>query len=260
MSAALLAGAGATLGRALLAIAAVLTGQLSIGWSNDWIDAGRDRSVGRWGKPVVSGAVSEGLLRSASLAAATVCAVLSFATGLRPGAVHVVAVAVAWAYNLRLMDSVWSWLPYAVSFGLLPAFLVMTLPGAPLPAAWSVGCAALLGAGAHVANVLPDLEDDAATGVRGLPHALGRRRSGVLAPALLVAGVVVGVLGTFHSPGGLPALGVLGVGAVAVVLAVDAGVVALTRPQSRTPFGLSMTVAGLCVVLLAGSGRAILGG
>src|SRR3712207_7375206 len=33
-----------------------------------------------------------------------------------------------------------------------------------------------LGVGAHLLNVLPDLEDDAATGVRGLPHVLGPRR------------------------------------------------------------------------------------
>ncbi len=263
MSAALLLGAGSGWAGALLATAAVLTGQLSIGWSNDWLDARRDRSAARWAKPVVSGAVTERLLRSASFAAATACLLLSLATGLRPGAVHVVAVAFAWAYNLRLKDSLWSWLPYAVSFGLLPLFLVMTLPGAPVAAPWAVGCAALLGAGAHVANVLPDLEDDAATGVRGLPHVLGRRVAGIVAPVVLVAGVAVGVLGTLHAPGGLPALGVLGVlgvAAVAAVLAVDAGVVALTRPRSRAPFGLSMAVAALCVVLLVGSGRAILGG
>jgi 4-hydroxybenzoate polyprenyltransferase len=160
---------------------------------------------------------------------------------------------------VRLKDSVWSWLPYAVSFGLLPVFLVLTVPGAA-PAWWVVGCAALLGTGAHVANVLPDLEDDAATGVRGLPHRLGRRVSGVLAPVLLVGGVAAAVLGTLHAHGGLPALGVLGVAVVAAVLAVDAGVVALARPQSRTPFSLSMAVAVLCVLLVVGSAGAMVAG
>jgi 4-hydroxybenzoate polyprenyltransferase len=260
ISAVLLAGVGATWSRGLLATAAVLTGQLSIGWSNDWLDAYRDAAVRRFDKPVVSGAVTARMLRSASWVAAAGCVVLSLATGLRPGLVHLVAVAVAWAYNARLKDSVWSWLPYAVSFGLLPVFLVLTLPGSPGPALWAVGCAALLGVGAHVANVLPDLEDDAATGVRGLPHRLGRRASGVVAPMLLVGGVAVAVVGTVHEPGGLPALGVLGIGAIAGVLAVDAGAVALARPLSRTPFALSTAVAGLCVVLLIGSGRALLAG
>ncbi|WP_372594344.1 UbiA family prenyltransferase [Actinotalea sp.] len=257
LSAALLLGTGATARTALLATAAVLTGQLSIGWSNDWLDAGRDATAVRRDKPSVRGVVSVALLRAVAVVAAVLCVALSLATGVRPGLVHLVAVAVAWAYNLRLKDSVWSWAPYAVSFGLLPVFLVMTLPGQPLAAAWAVGCAAFLGTGAHVANVLPDLEDDAATGVRGLPHRIGRRRSGQLAPALLVVGVAFGVLGTLHAPGGLPALGVIGVGAVAAVLAVDAGVLAVTRPRSRAPFGLSMTVAGLCVLLLVFSGSSL---
>ena len=54
---------------------------------------------------------------------------------------------------------------------------------------------ALLGVGAHLVNVLPDLADDAATGVRGLPHRLGARRSSVLAAAVLVGATVVIVVG-----------------------------------------------------------------
>ena len=34
---------------------AVLAGQLSTGWSNDWFDAGRDTAVGRTDKPIVAG-------------------------------------------------------------------------------------------------------------------------------------------------------------------------------------------------------------
>ena len=258
LSAVLLLGAGAPGGTVLLATSAVLAGQLSIGWSNDAIDALRDAAVARRDKPTVTGAVSAPLLRTAAVAAAALCVVLSLATGVRPGLVHLLAVAVAWAYNAWAKDTVLSWLPYAVSFGLLPVFLVLALPGQPLAAAWVVGCAAFLGMGAHVANVLPDLEDDAATGVRGLPHRIGRRRAGLLAPALLAVGVVLGVLGTVDAPGGLPAVGVLAVGVVALVLAVDAGVLAVTRPRSRAPFGMSMTVAGLCVLLLATSGSALL--
>ena len=34
---------------------------------------------------------------------------------------------------------------------------------------WAVAAGACLGVAAHLANVLPDLADDASTGVRGLP-------------------------------------------------------------------------------------------
>jgi len=249
------AGAGARPGPAALATSAVLSGQLSVGWSNDWIDATRDLAVGRPDKPVVTGDLTVALLRTAAIAALVLCAVLSVATGWVAGAVHLVAVASAWAYNLRLKDSVWSPLPYAVSFGLLPVFLIRTLPGQPMAAGWVVASAALLGAGAHVANVLPDLEDDARTGVRGLPHRWGRARSSVVAPAVLLGAVAVAVLGPEGSATG-PAVSV---GAVAAALAVGAGVVARTRPRSRAPFGLSMAVAALCVVLLVAAGPATVG-
>ena len=57
------AGVGRRRGRSLVC-AAVLAGQASIGWSNDWLDADRDRAVARADKPVVQGAVAPGLLRS----------------------------------------------------------------------------------------------------------------------------------------------------------------------------------------------------
>ena len=46
---------GTPLARGLLVTAAVLAGQLSIGWSNDLIDARRDRAVGRTDKPLAVG-------------------------------------------------------------------------------------------------------------------------------------------------------------------------------------------------------------
>ena len=45
---------------------------------------------------------------------------------------------------------------------------------------------ALLGVGAHLVNALPDLADDEATGVRGLPHRLGPRWTPPVATAVLV--------------------------------------------------------------------------
>ena len=47
----------------------------------------------------------------------------------------------------------------------------------------------------HLTNVLPDLEDDAATGVRGLPHRLGPRASAVVAAVALIVGAVAVLLG-----------------------------------------------------------------
>ncbi|WP_123814297.1 UbiA family prenyltransferase [Myceligenerans xiligouense] len=223
------------------------TGQLSIGWSNDWIDAARDVAVGRTDKPVVAGLVTAPALRAAAVGALAVCVAVSLALGLVPAMVHLAAVGGGWAYNARLKATVWSWLPYALSFGLLMVFVVLAAPGTRVPAGWAVAAAALLGVGAHVANTLPDLEDDASTGVRGMPHRLGRRVAGVLAPCLLVCAAVVVVVGPAGAPGPVAWTG----GAVAVGLALAAGAMAVARPRSRAPFGLGMAVAVVCVALLA---------
>ena len=243
------AGVGSGPGPTVLVTAAVLTGQLSVGWSNDWLDARRDVAVQRTDKPVVAGLVTTRQVHAAALVAAGLCVVLSLATGIVAGLVHLVAVASAWSYNAWLKSTVWSWAPYAVSFGLLPLFVVLAGPGRAA-APWAMTATALLGVGAHVANTLPDLEDDRATGIRGLPHRLGRTRASVLAPTVLVAAVAVVVLG----PPGPPSVAAWVGGAVAVALAVSAGVVAVRRTASRLPFALSMAVAAVCAVLLVLAG------
>jgi 4-hydroxybenzoate polyprenyltransferase len=252
-AAALAAGVGSPPLTVAGVLAAVLAGQLSVGWSNDWIDAGRDVVVGRTDKPVATGAVAVGTVRRAALAAGAACVVLSFALGWRAGLTHVAAVVVAWAYNARLKSTPWSWVPYAVSFALLACVVTLALPDADVPPPWAVTAAGLLGVGAHLANVLPDLEDDLATGVRGIGHRLGRTRTGLLAPVVLVAATGLVVAGPDGSPG---AAGWVGA-ALATVLAVTAVVVALRRTRSRVPFTAAIGVAAVDVVLLVGSSGAL---
>src|SRR6478609_10157167 len=66
---AMAAGADAPARTTGLVGAAVLAGQLSIGWSNDWIDADRDAAVGRTDKPVGAGRVSRVAIRNAAFIA-----------------------------------------------------------------------------------------------------------------------------------------------------------------------------------------------
>jgi 4-hydroxybenzoate polyprenyltransferase len=235
-----------------LIAAAVLTGQMSVGWSNDWIDAGRDLAVGRLDKPIVAGLVPAHVVRGAALIAAALCVPLSLATGWRAGSVHLVAVAAAWVYNVGFKSTWWSWAPYALSFGLLPAFVALALPGHPRAAWWVVCAAALLGVGAHLANVMPDLEDDRSTGVHGLPHRLGRAWSSLLAPVALLAASALIVLGPAGPPAAASGAGLVAAGAVAV----SGAVVSLTRRKSRLPFYLTIAVAAIDVVLLVSAGGA----
>ena len=225
-------------GRAALVVAAVLAGQLSVGWSNDLADLGRDRTAGRSDKPLATGEVPVSLVRACCAIAVLACVVLSLSLGVLPGLIHLGCVASAWAYNLGLKATAWSWLPYAVSFGGLTAVVTYADGDAP-PWWWPVG-AALLGVGAHLLNVLPDLDDDAATGVRGLPHRLGPRWIAPVAAAVLVAATAVVLVGAS------PATAVWASSTV-VVLVLAAVVV---TGSGRRPFAAAVAIALVDATLL----------
>jgi 4-hydroxybenzoate polyprenyltransferase len=244
--------AGVPGGRAALLCAAVLAGQASIGWSNDWLDADRDRAVARADKPVVQGAVAPALLRTLALGSAAVAVVLSMMLGVVPGLLLLVLVASGWAYNAGLKRTAVSVLPYVTGFGALPAGVVAAAPGAPAAPWWLVTAGAALGAAAHLANVAPDLEDDLATGVRGLPHRLGARAAAVTGAAVLGAASLVLVLG----PDGPPT--VTGwAGLALAVPAVVAAALAGTTRYRRLAFPAVMLLTVLDVLLLLAGGAAV---
>ncbi len=170
----------------LLVAGAVLTGQLSVGWLNDVMDRRRDAQVGRQDKPVALGWVAPDTVTFAIACAVLLVVPLSVANGTVAGIAHLLAVASAWLYDLGVKRTVLSWLPYAVSFGLLPAFLSYGglgggMHGGP-PTVTMTVLAALLGIGIHFLNVLPDLVEDKQTGVRHLPLRIALR---IGAPRLL---------------------------------------------------------------------------
>lgn len=246
--------AGLSAGRTALLTAAVLAGQLSVGWCNDYLDAPRDIAAGRPEKPIVAGLVSARAVGwSAGLALAT-CVALSLALGVRPGLVHLAAVGSAWSYNGWLKFTAVSFLPYLVSFALVPAVLVAAaLPGAPPPRAAVVLAAGLLGTSAHFANTVRDEAADALTGVRGLPQRIGVRASIAVSAGLVV--VVASML--------LPLAGgsVLSVGCL--LGAATLGGACLLRSVSRhaagtaLAFRLNLAAAGLVVAGFVASGSAL---
>ena len=116
-------------------------------------------------------------------------------------------------------------LPFIVSFGLLPSLVTLSADPPSVAAGWAWIAGAALGVAVHLTNVLPDLEDDAATGVRGLPHRLGGRVSAVLAAIALVIGAVAVLLGP------VPEAGLTVVGVVIFVGVVG---IAVAGPRART--------------------------
>lgn len=239
----LAAGLGHDLRSGAVVTAAVAAGQLGIGWSNDLIDATRDRQVGRRDKPLARGDLTGRSVRIAAAAALVAAVALSLACGARSALVHLLlVVGSGLLYNVGLKSTAWSFAPYAVAFGSLPAVVELARPDPALPPVWVVVTGALLGVGSHLLNALPDLAADAATGVSGLPHRLGARRVRLLAPVLLVAASAMTVFGP-GAPVPSWAWAVM-VGALAL------GVVAATR-HGRVPFVAAVCIAALDVVALA---------
>jgi 4-hydroxybenzoate polyprenyltransferase len=253
---ALSASAGRSAWGCVAVAAAVLSGQLSVGWCNDYVDRERDAIAGRRDKPVALGTVSPTLVRDAAAVSVIAVIPLSLLSGWRATIVHCVAVAMAWAYDLRLKSTVVSVLPYTIAFGLLPVFVVLGLPGAPAPPWWAPLAGALLGTGAHFANTLPDLDDDLATGVRGLPQRLGPEISRRLSAGFLLAASVVLAFGP-GLPDSAAAAALVIVALAAAAALVVAGTVLGRRPGSRAPFRATMLVAVVDVVLLIARGRAL---
>lgn len=237
-------GVGLPVGILVLLGAAVLTGQLSVGWSNDAVDAERDAGVGRTDKPAATGAVGRAVLWRAAGTAAVTTVVLSLTLGMAAGAALLLLPAAGWAYNLGLKGTWWSGAAYAVGFAGLPAGVFLAA-GSGVPG-WAPVAGALVGLGAHVANVLPDLADDEATGVRGLPHRLGVRPSAVLLAVSLGAASVLAALG----PPGAPGTARLVAAGVAVLTGVVLAAAVARRPDSRAVFPAVLVLAVLTVVLV----------
>ena len=228
--------------------AMMLANQLSIGWSNDAVDAQRDLDAQRRDKPVVRGDVRARTLLTLAIIAAVVAVGLSVVLGPALVAVHLVALASGWAYNLGLKRTLAATVCYVVGFGLIPLMVTLAREVPAAAAWWAVAMAALLGLAAHFANVLPDLDDDRRHGMRSLPHRFGARPAGVVALAALTITGLLGVLG----PSEIAPLSALGALATAGLLV--AGVVVIVRaPQSRALFRIIMAAAVAAVVTLAGA-------
>jgi 4-hydroxybenzoate polyprenyltransferase len=237
---------GAGLGtRTLIVAVAVGSGQLSIGWSNDWLDWRRDQAAGRRDKPVAQHRISPRAVMASAVAAVAVCVVASLALSIAAGLVHLIGVAAGWFYNARAKHTWYSVAPWALAFGLLPTVVTLTAPLGRWPAWWMLVAGAALGSGAHFANAIPDLEHDRATGVSGLPHRLGRRRSLFAALGLVAVGIAVVAASTTSAV----------LGGVAALLLVAVAVVA-ARGRDRLAFrGVVVLLLLLAVSVVVGGTR-----
>lgn len=169
----------------VLVFVAIAAGQASIGWVNDYLDYEVDDSLNRRQKPLVRDASLRRELKRPIVFSLLVMVSFSLmAAGWIGGFAHIFAVASAQLYNLYLARTIWSWLPYAVSFGLLTVFVAQASDSSTWPT-WQVAVIAIcVGVIAHIFNALPDLQIDKKSNLGGLVVTLEKTRS------LAVAGVL----------------------------------------------------------------------
>jgi 4-hydroxybenzoate polyprenyltransferase len=239
---------GADAWRIALLTVAMLLGQLSVGWSNDWLDVGVDRAARRTDKPAADGRIGAGRLRTAAFLTLVPGLLLPLPASLPAALLHALFIASAWAYNLGLKRTPASVVPYMVSFGSLPALATLLRVPPTWPPIWATAAGTALGIAAHFANVVPDVAADRADGSRGLPQLLGARVSGAVAAVVVVTAAALVGLGARPSPVGLAALALAATSAVV-------GLAAALRPRpGRAPFRAVMAAALLLVVALLAAG------
>lgn len=154
--------------------------QAAIGAANDIFDRELDARTKPW-KPLVAGLVPPAAAAALAVCLAVTGVALAATLGAAGFGLALLGLACGLAYDVRLKRSWLSAIPYMVGIPVLPLWVWATL-GRWQTALWLLlPLGALIGLALHLANTLPDIDDDAAHGVRGLAHHLGVRWSMFLA-------------------------------------------------------------------------------
>lgn len=176
-------------GPSLLIALAFFSGQLIVGWSNDLFDYADDLSHKRMKKPLVAGLITDRLLKSWLGAMIPISIVLNLfgPLGFVGGGLSLFAIAWALAYNFYFKFNIFSPLPYAVAFAILPSCIALSKE--KTPPLWMILGGAFLGIAAHFINVLKDMDQDHASGIKGLPQRCGKKGSIALAIAFIALAI-----------------------------------------------------------------------
>jgi 4-hydroxybenzoate polyprenyltransferase len=169
---------------------AIFCGQCTVGWSNDLIDQESDRLANRMNKPLVALKIFPHTLRALifmSLALAFLFSILG-PLGVIGTNIHLLGIGSAMAYNLGLKRTIFSFLPYLISFGAMPWAIYKG--NGKSPPLWLYSAFALFTIAFHFLNVIKDMDSDREQSIFGLPQRLGTKNSAVIAGALFLCGAI----------------------------------------------------------------------
>jgi len=220
----------------------MLLAQSTIGVANDYCDRALDAAAKPW-KPIAAGLVAPRAALAASCVLAAAAAFAAATLGAGGFALAMLGMACGLTYDVRLKRSVFSAVPYMIAIPVLPLW-AWTVLGAWQDALWwLLPMGALIGLALHLANTLPDIDADAAHGVRGLAHRLGAQSSMIAAwasfAAALALSAAIAPLVRYDATVYVPAASC---GAACLALAIAA--YALRRDDAALQFGFGILGIG----------------
>lgn len=234
-----------------LVIGAHAAMQLVISATNDYCDRRLD-AAGKPSKPIPRGLITprEALGISGFLLVLMVLLLLPL-----PSLAWILTLCyltLAMAYNLGLKSTPFSGIVFALAMPLIPLYAFAGIGRSIALLAWLVPVGFCLGVALNLANSLPDLEEDAASGARTLAVTLGVKRSFLVSDALLIVSAFLVLL--LHLTGALvvqPVLLVGTLGLTLLLLLVSFFFTGSARPRSRRKVYFYL-VALTCIVLAGG--------
>jgi 4-hydroxybenzoate polyprenyltransferase len=221
----------------------ILLTQVSISALNDWADRAADRAAGRW-RPIAMAMMTPRFALGIAVIAAAGAVVATLPFGLAASATLIAGITAGWAYDLWLKPTAYSFVPFAVAFPLLVAWVAL-IAGRPLiQFGYLLAGGAVLAVGIHLADSLPDLDLDRAAGLRSLAVRLGRDRTLQTMLGCLFCGVMI-ASATLTSQ----TLLFWGLALLAIAGTAAAGVVARRRPVAARWAASSLVIVAAVYVI-----------
>jgi 4-hydroxybenzoate polyprenyltransferase len=179
-------------------LGAMLGGQIAIGAVNELVDIELDRA-GKPHKPIPAGLVTVRGAKNVVVVGLVAMVALSASFGVASLLLCALGTGCGLAYSLWFKRTIWSWVPYLVALPLLPIWVWTALDEVDpaLLGIYPLGAGAVIAI--QLAQSLPDVAGDRASGVRTLAVALGERNArlacwGAMALVAILAALLAPVL------------------------------------------------------------------
>jgi 4-hydroxybenzoate polyprenyltransferase len=175
-------------------LAAHLTMQLSIAVFNDYCDRERD-ALSKKNKPIARGVILPGEALVFTLFLTIVMLLLVVHLNRLAILTTLLYLVLGHGYNLGLKSTPAGGIVFALAIPLIPVYAFAAVDHVTPFIVWQIPVAVLLGLALHLANSLPDIEQDKANRMRNMVVILGRKRT-MLAITMFItlAAILVEVL------------------------------------------------------------------